>query len=160
MQVKYFRNSQETKLTSEDVVRRIIAFMDSDLTRRYKIMIGTDSELHEGTKADFVTAVVVHKIGNGGIYFWRGEKMKGFHTLRDRIIQEVMMSLEIAKSVLSHLNEHESLEFDFEIHVDIGANGETKTMIQELVGMIRANNFEARTKPESYAASSVADRCI
>jgi len=33
-------------------------------------------------------------------------------------------------------------------------------MMQELLGMIRANNFEARTKPESYAASSVADRHI
>jgi len=29
-----------------------------------------------------------------------------------------------------------------------------------VVGMIRANNFEARTKPESYAASNVADRHI
>jgi len=33
-------------------------------------------------------------------------------------------------------------------------------MIQEVVGMIRANNFEARTKPESYAASNVADRHV
>jgi len=31
-------------------------------------------------------------------------------------------------------------------------------MMQELTGMIRANNFVARTKPDSYAASKVADR--
>ena len=33
-------------------------------------------------------------------------------------------------------------------------------MIQEITGMIRANNFEVKTKPESYAASSVADRHV
>ena len=33
-------------------------------------------------------------------------------------------------------------------------------MIQEVVGMIRANNFEAITKPGSYAASNVADRHV
>jgi len=160
MEDKYFKSSKEERLTPEKVVDRIIDFMQSDPARRYKIMIGTDSELYRETKADFVTAIVVHKVGNGGIYFWHREEMKGFHTLRDRIIQEVMMSLEIAKRTLSYLKEHKTLEFDFEIHVDIGSKGETKTMIQELVGMIRANNFEARTKPESYAASSVADKCI
>lgn len=155
-----FNSFQGIKLSADEVVVEIIKFMQADPKRRYKVMIGTDSELYQETKADFVSAVVVHRVGNGGIYFWRGEKMKGFHTLRDRIIREVMISLDIAKEVLAYLKNHNAPDFDFEIHVDIGANGETKTMIQELVGIIRANNFEARTKPESYAASSVADRCI
>jgi len=51
-------------------------------------------------------------------------------------------------------------KYDFEIHVDVGENGETRSMIQELVGAIRANNFEVKTKPESYAASKVADRHV
>jgi hypothetical protein len=42
--------------------------------------------------------------------------------------------------------------------VDIGEKGRTKTMIQEVVAMVRASNFEVRVKPESYAASSIADR--
>jgi predicted RNase H-related nuclease YkuK (DUF458 family) len=33
-------------------------------------------------------------------------------------------------------------------------------MIQEVVAMIRASNFQAKTKPESYAASNVADRHV
>jgi predicted RNase H-related nuclease YkuK (DUF458 family) len=32
--------------------------------------------------------------------------------------------------------------------------------MQEVLGMVRAYNFEARVKPESYAASSVADRHV
>lgn len=155
-----FNSSQGIKLEAREVVSEIIKFMQADPNRRYKVMIGTDSELYDETEADFVTAVVVHRVGNGGRFFWRREELSGFHTLRDRILREVMMSLDIAKEVLSYLKDYEIPNFDFEIHVDIGTNGETKTMIQELVGMIRANNFEARTKPESYAASSVADRCI
>ena len=138
----------------------MITFMTDAPNNRYKVMIGTDSALYEKTKADFVTAIVVHRVGNGGRYFWRREDHGSLHTLRDRILKEVMMSLDMAKTVVASLKDQRTPEFDFEIHVDVGINGQTKTMIQELVGMVRANNFEARTKPESYAASSIADRCI
>lgn len=142
------------------VAKEIIAFMDADPDRSYKVIIGTDSLLYDKTKADFVTAVVVHRIGNGGRYFWRRTELEDFHTLRSRITREVMMSLDIAKEMLDHLKKADAPDFGFEIHVDVGEKGETKVMIQELLGMIRAHNFEARTKPESYAASSVADRHV
>jgi predicted RNase H-related nuclease YkuK (DUF458 family) len=31
-------------------------------------------------------------------------------------------------------------------------------MIKEVVGMVTGNGFKARTKPESYGASNVADK--
>ncbi len=155
-----FNSYEGTKLTADEVVGEVIDFMNQATDYTYKVMIGTDSQLYNTTKADFVTAVVVHRLGNGGRYFWRREKLSGFHTLRDRMIREALMSLDIAKEILASLKNQKAPEFGFEIHVDVGQNGETKVMIQELVGMIRANNFEVRTKPESYAASSVADKCI
>ena len=155
-----FNSSFGLKLSAEAVVKELIRFMRADEQRRYKIVIGTDSEKYDGGMADFVTAVVVHRVGNGGRYFWRRIGMAIIHTLRDRIIQEVLFSIDVAKEVLVHLKTLEAPAFDFEIHADIGENGETKSMIQEVVGMIRAYNFEARTKPESYAASKVADRHV
>ncbi len=155
-----FNSYEGTKLTANEVVGEVIDFMNHAPDYAYKVMIGTDSQLYNKTNADFVTAVVVHRLGNGGRYFWRREKLSGFHTLRDRMLREALMSLDIAKDILASLKNQEAPEFSFEIHVDVGQNGETKVMIQELVGMIRANNFEVRTKPESYAASSVADKCI
>lgn len=122
------------------------------------MVIGSDSLLKYDKSADFVTAIVVHRVGNGGRYFWRHAELKPFYTLRDRIIKEVLLSLEMAEEILRELKDAQAPNFDFEIHADIGENGETKVMIQEVVGMIRAHNFEARTKPESYAASNVADR--
>jgi len=156
-----FNNSFGFKLTPEQVVKEIIGFMKIDDKRRYKVIIGSDSEIMTDKTADFVTAIVVHRVGNGGRYFWRRiDENTKYHTLRDRIWQEVLMSLDIAKELLNTIKKFEVPKFDFEIHVDVGEKGETKTMIQELVGMIRANNFTVKTKPESYAASKVADRHV
>ena len=147
-------------MSVEGVVQEIISFMRSDTTRHYKVTIGTDSELLAGKSADFVTAIVVHKVGNGGRYFWRRFELGKFHTLRDRIIKEVLISLDIAEKVLSELKKFPLPEFDFEIHADIGEKGPTKAVIPEVVAMIRASNFAVKTKPESYAASNVADRHV
>ncbi len=156
----FFNNSFGLKFDSRQIVAEILSFMRFAENCRYKIIIGSDSEAHNGKSVDFVTAIVVHRVGNGGRYFWRRVEFGKFHTLRDRIIQEVVLSLETAKEILLTLNGSNAPLFDFEIHVDIGENGETKSMMQEVLGMIRAYNFEARTKPESYAASKVADRHV
>ena len=156
-----FNSSLGLKLSTEQIVRELINFMKADERRRYKIIIGSDSEKNGGATADFVTAIVIHRVGNGGRYFWRRLVLeKKFHTLRDRILEEVLMSLDAAKELLTTAKQFEMPEFDFEIHVDVGENGESRTMIQELVAMVRANNFEAKTKPENYAASKVADKDI
>jgi|SRR3989344_2977579 len=148
------------KMDMRAVVSEIIRYMWADEKRTYKIVIGTDSALYPDKTADFVTAVVVCRVGNGGRYFWRHLEAGKFHILRSRIIHEVLLSLDVAKEILDELKKAKAPAFDFEIHADIGEHGETKAMIQEVVGIIRANNFEARTKPESYAASKVADRYV
>ena len=156
----YLLSSIGLRMTIGEAVNEIVAFMRADLRRHYRVMIGTDSEALADNKADFVTAVVVHRVGNGGRYFWRRIEAGKFYTLRDRIINEVMLSLDIAKGILAELKKFPLPEFEFEIHADVGVNGPTSPMIQEVVGMIRANNFNAKTKPESYAASNVADRHV
>ena len=154
-----FHTSVGLKMSPDQVVREIVAFMQADEKREYKILIGSDSEQVHNGRADFVTAIVVHRVGNGGRYFWRRiEPETKFHTLRARITNEVLLSLEIAQVFLETTKQFEMPKYDFEIHIDIGENGATKAMIQELTGMIRANNFAVKTKPDSYAASKVADR--
>lgn len=166
---EFFNSSFGFKLSIPRVAEEIAAFMRAEPRFKYKVMIGTDSERLADGRADFVTAVVVHRIGNGGRYFWRRIELGKFHTLRDRIIREVMLSLDLGKGVLAELqkvskeaaqNNEPMPAWDFEIHADVGENGPTKAMIQEVVGIIRAHNFEAITKPASYAASNVADRHV
>lgn len=166
MMFSVFNNASGFKLSAEQVVGEIAGFMLEEPDRHYRIIIGTDSGFFTDDSADFVTAIVVYRVNNGGRYFWCRLTQPKFHTLRDRIIHEALTSIEIAKEVLSAIKkqpdfavaDNKQIKWDFEIHVDIGENGQTKSMIQEVVGMVRANNFLVRTKPDSYVASKVADR--
>ena len=179
-----FNDNSGHVLTLESVVGEMTNFINTDRKRSYKIIVGTDSLLLNNKKADFVTALVIHRVGNGGRYFWRRVNLGSFHTLRDRILREVLISLEVAKQLLLSLQpilvkneinfntaESGGVEdlksrvfgwissgVDFEIHIDIGENGETRAMISEIVGMVRAHNFEPKTKPMSFGATKVADR--
>lgn len=157
-----FNNSFGAQLDIQSVVAEIMAFMAAAPGRLYRVTIGTDSALLGDKTADFVTAIVVHRIGNGGRYFWQRFTLGKFYTLRDRIIREVLTSIDVAKAVTLELERvgKDLPEFEFEIHADVGENGPTKQMIQEVVGMIRANNFVVRTKPEGYAATNIADRHV
>lgn len=155
-----FNSPMGIKFNIEQISREISCFMAKDKNRRYKIIIGSDSNGHNEKIIDFITAIVIHRVGSGGRYFWRRVDLPKFHTLRDRIIHEVLLSIEAAKEILIVLKNFDIPQFDFEIHIDVGENGETKQLIQEVIGMVRAYNFEPRTKPESYVATKVADRHV
>jgi predicted RNase H-related nuclease YkuK (DUF458 family) len=154
-----FTTGTGARISVTEVVAQMASFIAASPKHSYKVTLGSDSEQMADKRADFVTAIVIHRVGNGGIYFWR--RIVGnskYHTLRDRMYGEVMLSLEIAHEFLETAKKEELPHFDFEIHVDVGNDGATKSMLQELVGMIRSNNYIAKTKPDSYAASKVADR--
>lgn len=69
------------------------------------------------------------------------------------------MSLDCAQTLVPDLRRAISpAKYDFEIHIDVGALGPTREMIKEVVGMVTGNGFVAKTKPESWGASSVADK--
>jgi len=153
-----FHKSDGGRIELEEVVEEIIRYIKDDPTARYKVIIGTDSEDHNGV--DFVSAVVVLRIGRGGRYFWRRVRDDKKYVLRDRIYQEVLLSLKLAEETVNLLRAKEFWEYDFEIHVDVGVNGETKMMLAEVVGMVRGSGFEAKIKPESFGASCVADRHV
>ncbi len=161
-----FHSSDGTLLSLSDVIREVVAFMRGDSSWQYKIVIGTDSMVTKRSagrdaRADFVTAVVVHRVGNGGRYFWKKMRGEAVFNLRDRIIKEALFSLEVAREVNHLLNRREDgITFSFEVHADIGANGKTRELINEVVGMIRADNFPCQIKPFSFGASTVADRHV
>lgn len=155
---QFFHKCDGTQITLKEVVEEIIRYIKEDPSARYKVIIGTDSEDHNGV--DFVSAVVVLRIGKGGRYFWRRMREDKKYVLRDRIYQEVLLSLKLAEETVKLLRVKEFLNYDFEIHVDVGVNGETKMMLAEVVGMVRGSGFEAKIKPESFGASCVADRHV
>jgi predicted RNase H-related nuclease YkuK (DUF458 family) len=79
--------------------------------------------------------------------------------LRDKIYTETLMSLNLAEKLVPGVRKMISpVNYDLEIHIDVGSLGQTRTMIREVVGMVTGNGYVAKTKPESWGASSVADK--
>ena len=146
---------------------KVVWFLGLDKSASYDVIIGTDSEAQKG-KADFVSAIIVHRIGRGGVYFWGRQTVSNLYSLKERIWQEASISLAMAQNLVddfakiglfaSSTSSEQAL--NLEIHVDIGPNGKTRELISDIVGMIRANGFKVATKPSSWGASHVADRHV
>ena len=153
-----FESPTYGSLELPQVRERILTFLAAEPERTYQLVIGTDSQPHNGAGVDFVTAIVVHRLGKGGIYFWQRTVNKKHYVLRQRMYEEATMSLAMAETVLALLHKDGITKYDVEIHVDIGKFGDTREMIAEIVGMIRGSGYIVKTKPDSYAASKVADR--
>lgn len=140
----------------------ISRYVQEDSNAFYRLVIGTDSQIKvaNGKKeCDFVTAIVVHRVGQGARYFWRKEKILRASSLREKIYTETLTSLQTANALIPEIRERlEKANYSLEIHIDVGTVGPTREMIKEVVGMVTGNGFTAKTKPESWAASSVADK--
>lgn len=156
--VSMYQSPTYGRVTLQEVRLRILEFLNAESDSRYQIVIGTDSQSRNGAGVDFVTAIVVHRKGTGGIYFWKRIVNKKKYVLRQRMYEEAMLSLQIAEEFVALLHTDGITKYDVEIHVDIGEFGKTREMIAEIVGMVRGNGFPVKFKPESYAASNIADR--
>jgi len=180
-----FYSPSKGMLNLGGVVDELINYKKEDPQAKYKIVIGTDSEIREKGN-EFVCVVAVHRIGRGGRYFWARVYEDKRTDLRTRIYQEATISLALAGALLEKELEFHGVEVDMgqsitevfkslekdkngsnreiifnnelEIHVDIGSKGPTREMIKEIVGMIKGSGFPVRIKPEAFAAANLADK--
>lgn len=154
-----FRSPTLGELNLAQVVDEVENFIKRENNSHFKLVLGTDSELTVKDTAHFVSAVVLHHVGHGGIYFWGGVTKSGIKDLRQRMYEEATYSLTLAQRLLAEFKKRNlPLEKILEIHVDVGEKGDTRTMINEIVGMIKGSGFLCKIKPDSFAASNVADR--
>lgn len=160
----YFFSPSKGNLTLNQVVGEIFGYMKEKPEFQYEIVVGTDSPSSD--KPFFPIAVVVLRTGAGGRFFLKkmhyDEKfLKRFTNWKNRILQEVYLSCELALSLRELLEKENKLglKYLFEyIHADVGEVGKTKEMVREVVGLIKSNGFEPKIKPFSFAATVVADR--
>jgi len=157
-----FISPTKGKMILEDMVDELVHFMGEERDYFYSLIIGTDSKSGKPNgrqKIDFVTAVVIHRKGKGGRYFWQKNKMERIGSLRDKIYTETVLSIKLAEKLVPEFTKRLNGErYKLEIHIDVGDVGPTREMIKEVVGMVNGNGFTAKTKPESYGAFVVADK--
>jgi len=168
---KKFNSPSKGRLNFSEVIYDLVDYMEESPKEKYRLTVGTDSKTNghiANRDVEFITAVVIHRQGRGGRYFWQRSIARNIHTLRQKIYEETNLSLAAAQKIMNGLNKYLKNEknsspadfpkYELEIHVDIGQHGPTREMIKEIVGMVNGFGFLARTKPESYAASKVADK--
>jgi len=162
----HFYNPSRGKLKIDEVINEILDYMKVKPEKFYDVIVGCDSS--SGEEPHFPVAVVILRVGEGGRFFLKKisypSLKRKFYNWKERVLEEVLLSCQLAlflrekleKKVVNFSNpSHYQFRY---IHADIGENGQTRDMIKEVVGLIRGNGFEPKIKPESFVASTVADR--
>ena len=163
----HFYSPSSGNLEFDQVIKEIHGYIAEQPEFFYEVVVGCDSPSSD--KPFFPIAIVVLRTGAGGRFFlkkmhYSEDFLKRFTNWKNRILQEIYLSCELALSLRETLEKEfgkatPTFNYQFQyIHADVGEQGRTKEMIKEVTGLIRANGFEPRIKPQSFAASVVADR--
>lgn len=162
-----FYNPTIGTLNFEKVIEEIFNYMREKPEKNYEIVVGCDSSSDQ--KPAFPVVLVILRKGQGGRFFlarikYPESEKKRFYNFHQRVLQEVLLSCELAlsfKEALQSMIKKSKIFLNYQfqyIHADIGQSGSTRDMIKEVVGLIKSNGFEPKIKPEAFAASVVADR--
>lgn len=164
-----FMNWKEREMTLEEVIEEMKQFMMKDPMGKYKLMIGTDSQVkRDGTL--FITGVVLHRVGDGA---WACRKKvmipRRIWNIHQKISYETSLSEEMVFQFSSKLMEFEDIilpyiykgaQLEKEVHLDIGEGKRnlTREYVREMVSRIESLGFRAVVKPDAVVASGYANR--
>ena len=152
-----FKNPSKGSFDFDGMFQDLLAFAREDLSASYNLIVGTDSQ-KDHSEIRFVTAVVIHRVSKGARFYYQTQFERPMKSLRQRMLFEASLSLGLASRLTERLSRL-GLGLDHvEIHLDVGYNGPTSEVIKDVVGMIVGSGFDAKIKPDSFAASSVADK--
>lgn len=130
----------------------------------HMFFIGTDSQhrkTRKGRVCYFTSAIIAYKMGTGGVSIIHTDKTKPLSSLRQRLLIETMRSVECAWFLDQQLSSNNSITIcKPQIHLDVNPDKKHKSSqyLQELVGLVVGQGFEAVCKPNAWAASKLADR--
>lgn len=161
------------KLNIGQVAKEIVNYIDkATLGDEIQIIVGTDSQNFSDTK--MVNVVAVRRVGKGGIFFYNINRMDKITNIKDKLYTETSLSLSLANCLVDSLTDIlgdnavdlmngndpsiRGHKISFGIHVDAGYNGPTKAVISEITSWVNACGYDVAVKPESFVASSIADK--
>jgi predicted RNase H-related nuclease YkuK (DUF458 family) len=123
---------------------------------KLKVCIGTDSQV-KGSDTEFATVIVFLREHNGGFMFIHNERSKQKYHIKERMLAEVAMSIDIAYQLCDLFIEH---HIEMEVHADINTDPHFKSndALKEAMGYILGMGFAFKAKPEAFASSCCADK--
>ena len=133
----------------------VVEFVREQARDGQVVHLGTDS-LQRARHTRFVTVVAILTPGRGGRAIWTRATCPRIASLRERLLREVWLSVELGLRL--------SPVVPGALHVHIDANPverhKSSAYVQELVGLVVSQGFRAVIKPDSWAASRAADRLV
>lgn len=125
---------------------------------KLKVCIGTDSQVY-GKETEFATVIVFLREKHGGFMFIHNDKTTTRYSIKERMLVEVAMSIEIAYQLCDLFTKY---DVDMEVHADINTNPQFKSneALREATGYILGMGFAFKAKPEAFASSSCANKCV
>ena len=148
---KTFRNSI-TNLIEEAIIR------EHANGHRLKVCVGSDSHVY-GSAINYATAVVVIREGKGAFTFIRKEREIQKISIKERMLNEVNKSVEIAYAICSIL---EKYNVEMEVHADINTDPDFKSNValKDAMGYILGMGYVFKAKPFAFASSNCADLMV
>ncbi len=125
---------------------------------RLKVCVGSDSQAYK-SYVEYATAIVVLREGKGGFMFIRNDKGPKKVSLKERMLKEVTMSVEVAYAICDLLDGY---NVGLEVHADINTDPkfQSNVALKDAMGYILGMGFEFKAKPHAFASSSCADKVV
>lgn len=122
------------------------------------LCIGTDSQV-KGPVTEFATVIVFVRKHNGAFMFVNKELNTKKFSVKQRMIEEVARSIEVAYDLIDLLKE---MNIELEIHADINRHKAFKSneALSEAVGYITGMGFNYKVKPYAFASSCCANKVV
>ncbi|MFJ7747136.1 ribonuclease H-like YkuK family protein [Peribacillus sp. NPDC097295] len=165
-----FQNLQNKNMSFEEVFVYIVNFMKLNPSGNYRLMVGTDSQVHKKHTV-FITGIVIQQVGSGVWACIRKEMIpRRMMHIHERISYELSLTEEIVsmfteerKNQLINIvlpTVYEGATFTMEGHIDIGTGKRNKTreFVIEMVARMESMGVEPKIKPNAFVASSYANR--
>ncbi|WP_430790486.1 ribonuclease H-like YkuK family protein [Virgibacillus flavescens] len=165
-----FQNLSQSSMTLDEVFQNIVQYMKKDVTGNYRLIFGTDSQVHTDNTL-FITGIVIHRARKGAWACIRKVKIpRKMTNLHERISHETTLTENVVSLfseerkqqlidiVLPHI--YKGASFTIEGHIDIGSGSRNKTrvFVNEMVSRMESLGLEPKIKPDAVVASSYANR--
>lgn len=123
-----------------------------------KVCIGTDSQVKKD-EVEFATVIVFLREKSGGFMYIQNFKEKRTYSIKERMLVEVSMSIQIAYELCDLFTQY---DVDMEVHADINTNPQFKSneALKDAMGYILGMGFAFKAKPEAFASSSCANKIV
>lgn len=151
MSGKFFQKPIED-LVEEAIIREL------ENGHQLKVCIGSDSHVY-GDIIHYATAVVFVRKGKGAFTFIRKQKEFQKISIKERMLNEVNKSVEIAYRIFEILDLY---DVEMEVHADINTDSEFKSNIalKDAMGYILGMGYVFKAKPYAFASSNCADLMV